>query len=364
MNYLFVHSAHEWSGTARAFTAAARGLARRGHSVVFAAEPNSTVERVVSEMTAGGTRSSMVLELLSLDRTWAAAAKRLRRIARRQKADVVFVQTDREHFVASVAYRIGSRARVIRRVPAGSGLRMHRTGHIAAWLAPTCYLFATERDVHAAPIPRGATGRVVAPLGVEEPPPRQAVGGVGEHAEIVCIHDASSRSRAAAAIRAVAMLAPRHPALRLLIVGEGAYDDDLRMQAAALDALSLIAFLGERADQTELMRDALLGWVVADGDTAAYGILDFMSLGIPVLIGESSVAEQYMLSEITGVILPRDDAFITAATVAELLSNTIRRETMGAAAWARVVREFPESQMVDGFERAAATAARPRRGRR
>ncbi|MGI8510608.1 MAG: glycosyltransferase [Gemmatimonadaceae bacterium] len=361
MNYLFVHSAHEWSGTARAFTAAARGLARRGHSVVFAAEPNSTVERVASEMAAGGTRSTMVVELLSLDRTWLAAAQRLRGIARRQRADVVFVHTDREHFVASVAYRIGSHARVIRRVAAGSGLHMRRTGSVAAWLAPTCYMFATERDVHAAPIPRGATGRVVAPLGVEEPPPRQAVEGVGEHSDIVCVHDASSRSRAAAAIRAVAMLAPRHPTLRLLIVGEGAYDDDLRMQAAALRALPLISFLGERADQTELMRDAVLGWVVADGDTAAYAILDFMSLGIPVLIGDSSVAEQYMLSEITGVILPRDEAFVTAATVADLLSNNIRRETMGAAAWARVVREFPESAMVDGFERAAATATSRRR---
>ncbi len=366
MNYLFVHSAHEWSGTARAFAAAARGLARRGHSVVFAAEPNSTVERVVSEMAAAGTRSTgtrsaLAVELLSLDRTWLGAAQRLRGIARRQRADVVFVHTDREHFVASVAFRLGSRARVIRRIPAGTGLRLRRTGRLATSLAPTCYLFATERDLRAAPIPRGAGGRVVAPLGVAEPPPRQASEGVGEHADIVCVHDASSRSRAAAAIRAVAMLAPRHPTLRLLVVGESAYDDDLRMQAAALGSLSLVAFLGERADQTEIMRDSVLGWVVADNDTAAYGILDFMSLGIPVLSNESSVAEQYMLSEITGVILPRDDAFLTAATLAELLSNNIRRETMGDAAWARVVREFPEAAMVDGFERAAATATSRRR---
>lgn len=361
MNYLFVHSAHEWSGTARAFAAAARGLARRGHSVVFAAEPNCTVERVVSEMAAGGGRALVDVALLSLDRTWLGAAQRLRSIARKQRADVVFVHTDREHFVASVAYRIGSRARVIRRIPAGTGLRMRTRGRIAARLAPTCYLFASEQDVHAAPIPRRATGRVVAPLGVEEPPPRQASEGTGEFADIVCVHDASSRSRAAAAIRTVAMLAPRHLTLRLLIVGEGAYDDDLRMQAAALGALPLVSFLGERADQTEVMRDALLGWVVADSDTAAYGILDFMSLGIPVLVGESSVAEQYMLPGITGIILPRDDAFTTAATVAELLSNNAKRETMGDAAWARVVREFPESGMVDGFERAAATATSRRR---
>lgn len=363
MNYLFVHSGHEWSGTARVFASAARGLARRGHSVIFAAEPNSTVERVVSEMAAGGSRAAVSVESLSLEQTWLGAGLRLRGMARRQRADVVLVHTDREHFVAAIAYRLGSRARIVRRVPTGSAHAARRTGRIAAALAPTCYLFGSEQELRARPIRGRSTGRLVAALGVAEPPPRVASEGVGEHEDIVCVHDASSRSRAAVAIRAVAMLAPRHESLRLLILGEGGYDDDLRMQAAALNSLSLIHFLGERADQTELMRDAVLGWVVADGDTAAYGVLDFMSLGIPVLTGESTVAEQYMLPEITGSVLPRDDAFTTAAIVAGLLSDDVRRETMGAAAWARVVREFPESAMIDGFERAAATATSRRRRR-
>lgn len=361
MNYLFVHSAPEWSGTARSFASAARGLARRGHSVAFVAEPDSTVERVVSEMSAAAGRTGVRLDLLSMGRLWLSAAMALRRIARRQRADVVFVHSDREHLIAAIAYRLGSRARPIRRVPAGSGLAMQASGRFAARLAPTCYLFASEQDVHAAPVPRGGSGRVVAPLGVAEPPPPPLRDSEQEYTDIVCVHDASSRSRAAVAIRTVAMLSPRHTSLRLVVLGEGGYDDDLRMQAAALGALSLVRFLGERADQTELMRDAVLGWVVADGDNAAYGILDFMSLGIPVVAGESSVAEQYMRSDITGVVLPRDDAFTTAATLAELLSNHVRRETMGAAAWARVAREFPEAAMIDGFERAAATASARRR---
>jgi glycosyltransferase involved in cell wall biosynthesis len=157
------------------------------------------------------------------------------------------------------------------------------------------------------------------------------------------------------------MLAPRHPRLRLLIIGEGAYDDDLRMQAAALDGLRLVHFLGERADQLEVMRGARLGWVVADSDTAAYGVLDFMSLGVPVLAGQRSIADGYLLNEITGVLLPPDDAFAAAAVAAELLTNDTRRTTMGAAARARAVREFPESAMIDGFERAAAAATSRRR---
>lgn len=365
MNYLFLHAAREWSGTAHAFADAAIGLARRGHEVTYAVEPDSTVEQAVSGLAVGasGGRPLIAVEPLSFEGTWFGAAQRLRTLARRVRAGVVLVHTDREHLIAAVAARLGSRARIIRRIPAGKRLDLQRTGRIAAWLARTCYVFASEAEMRAAPLPRGASGRVVAPLGIDVPP--QAAfppsPDADETVEVVCVHDASSRSRAAAAIRTVAMLAPRHPHLTLRVMGETAYDDDLRMQAASLGALKLVTFLGDRADQLEVMRRARLGWVVADGDTAAYGVLGFMALGIPVIASERSAAAQYMLSDITGMLVPSDDAFLTAAAASELLTNESRRETMGAAARARVAREHPVSAMIDGFERAAATATAPRR---
>jgi glycosyltransferase involved in cell wall biosynthesis len=104
------------------------------------------------------------------------------------------------------------------------------------------------------------------------------------------------------------------------------------------------------------MRGARLGWVVADSDTAAYGILDFMSLGIPVLAPERSIAQEYVLHDITGVLVPSDDAFMTAAVAAELLTSDSTREAMGAAARGRVGRTGTEAVMIDGFELAASAA--------
>ena len=104
MKYLFLHSGREWSGTARVFAAAAHGLARRGHEVTFAAEPDSTVERVVSETATGPERPLLFVEPMELGGTWFGAARRLAKLARRNRCDVVFVHTDREHLVASVAY--------------------------------------------------------------------------------------------------------------------------------------------------------------------------------------------------------------------------------------------------------------------
>lgn len=364
MHYLFVHSAQEWSGTARAFTVAAIGLAARGHTVTFAVEPESTVERIVSQEAVGpGRAPRFTVVQLSLQETALNAALALRTLARQIRADVVFVHTNREHTVAARAFRLGSHACVVRRVPAGETAKLSWGSRVAMYGVPTCVMFTGEADRQATRLPRRSVPGVVAPLGVKSmevpSPPLDAQALTGEY--IVCVHDASSRSRAAIAIRTVAMLAPRHPSLQLVITGEGGYDDDLRMQAAALGVLHLVSFLGDRADELQVMRGARLGWVVAGADTAAYAILDLMTLGIPVLAGTNTVAERYVLPEITGLLLPAEDAYLTASHVAALLTNEPQRVTMGHAAHVRVVREFQESAMLDGFEYAAAAAIQRRR---
>ena len=49
--------------------------------------------------------------------SWLAAAWRLRHLFRHWDADVVFVTTDREHLVASVACWFGRRGSIVRRAP-------------------------------------------------------------------------------------------------------------------------------------------------------------------------------------------------------------------------------------------------------
>jgi glycosyltransferase involved in cell wall biosynthesis len=237
-------------------------------------------------------------------------------------------------------------------------------------------LFANETDRRASSIPRNAIDAQVAQIGVDVSTyPTDGVKSPASDADsaseqkqteplkyIVCVYDPTSRGRAATAIRTISMLAPRHPNLRLMIVGAGSDDEDLRMQAAALRVLHLVSFLGERDDMINLMRDAHLGWVVADADTGVYGILDLMALGIPAVASEGGVAQRYIANGISGALYPPDDSATTAATVAGMLLSEDTREAMGKAARTRVTREFPESEMIEGFDRAANTART--RGRR
>jgi glycosyltransferase involved in cell wall biosynthesis len=376
VHVLFLHSAREWSGTARLFARAGRGISERGAKVTLLVAPDSNVHLAVSpRRDPGQARHTPIPEPFeiipfSTEGLFFSAARRLKSIFRRWDADAVFVTTDREHLIAATACWMASNGSVVRWTPAGKKLELTLSGRWASRLARTLYLFASETDRRAADIPKNAIESTVAEIGVDvstypangakTPAAEQVSAGDQKEAEalkyIVCVYDPTSRGRAATAIRTMSMLSPRHPNLRLMIVGPGSDDEDLRMQAAALRVLHLVSFLGERDDVISLMQDAHLGWVVADADTAAYGILDLMALGIPTVASDDGVAQRYIANGISGALYPPDDSASTAATVAGMLTSEDARETMGKAARTRVAREFPESEMIEGFDRAANNA--------
>lgn len=385
MHVLFLHTAREWSGTARLFARAGRGISERGAKVTLLVTPDSNVHLAVSpRRDPGQARHTPIPEPFEIipfatDGLFFAAARRLKRIFRRWDADAIFVTTDREHLIAATACWMSRNGSVVRWTPAGKKLEMGMSGRWGHRLARTSYLFANEKDRRIANIPKNAIESSVAEIGVDvstypandgktdsesvgeqKPAADQKPVGDQKPAEplkyIVCVYDPTSRGRAATAIRTMSMLSPRHPNLRLMIVGPGSDDEDLRMQAAALRVLHLVSFLGERDDVVSLMQDAHLGWVVADADTGVYGVLDLMALGIPTVASEDGVAQRYIANGISGTLYPPDDSASTAAAVAGLLNREDARETMGKAARTRVAREFPETQMIEGFDRAANNA--------
>jgi glycosyltransferase involved in cell wall biosynthesis len=379
---LFLHSAREWSGTARLFARAARGISERGAKVTLLVTPDSNVHLAVSpRRDPNQPRHTPIPEPFeiipfSTEGWFLSAARRLRKIFRRWDADVLFVTTDHEHLIAAAACWLSRDAAVVRWTPSGQKLNLGFAGRWATRLARTSFLFATERDRRVANIPKGALESAIAELGINvahyppdgarNPPEEGDSASDQKPAEplkyVVCVYDPTARGRAATAIRTLSMLSPRHPNLRLMFVGPGSDDEDLRMQAAALRVLHLVSFLGERDDQISLMRDAHLGWVVAEGDTGAYGILDLMALAIPTVASEGGVAQRYIAHGISGALYPPDDSATTAATVAGILTNEETREAMGKAARVRVAREFPEEQMIEAFDNAANSART--RGRR
>jgi len=250
-------------------------------------------------------------------------------------------------------------------VATGQRMRQSRFERLAFRYAPTGLVFSSEEDRRNAP-PTALTRfpAAVVPLGVNahaydaiRPASRASIGAPGGTRLLVCVYDRSGRARAATVLRVIGLLAPRHPELRLALVGAGSNDEDLRMHAAALRITGAVSFLGERDDYLSVLSVADLGWVVADGDNAVFALLDLLASRVPVLAERGTAAEQYVPDGIAGILLPRGEAPDIAAAVALLLGHDDRRAAMGGAGRARVSRDHSEQKMIDAFEAAATIAS-------
>jgi glycosyltransferase involved in cell wall biosynthesis len=361
MRVLFYYSPGEWSGSARAFAAAAVAMAGRGYQCTYVCRADSAVE---DRLTPSVDRLPGVqLTPVPLGGPWMHESLRLRQVLLEHYVEVVFVHSEREQLVASLAIRLAERAALVRRVPAGMKLARGPEAKLGERLAATGYLFTTDSSSSNGSVARGAFEPVAADVGVSveameqvRPVSLDAIGAGGGDQLIACVYDPTARRRVAALFRAVALLAPRHPGLRLAIVGPGSDDEDLRMHAAALGITEIVSHLGQPPDQQAVLSAAELAWVAAGGDNAAFGYLDLMALRIPVLAERDALSQRYVADGICGVLLPQPDPGTMAARIAVLLAHEERRAAMGNAGRARVSRDFAEQGMIEGFERATEVA--------
>lgn len=360
MRALFYVGEQRWNGCARVFVAAARGLAARGHQVTLVGPGGSTAIR---------RAESSGVETVPLDPEGNAAGDTwgLRRMLQERFVEVAFVHTDREQLVVSSAMRLAERGAVIRRVPAFLTPALLRTGKLALHIASAGLLFTTQEEMTQAmaspemaalPLPPN-----VAPLGVDvatyeslRPVARASLNVPPQSLLIVCAYDTSARLRLATVMRTLALLLPRHPEIHLAVLGPGSLDDDLRMHAAALGVSSSVSFLGQRTDDLAVLRAADAGWVVASGDDGAFAFLDLMAMRVPVLADRSAISQHYVADGISGLLLSPGAPSHTAAAVAPFVVHQELRSAMGNAGRTRVQRDFTESEMIDGFERAGAAA--------
>jgi hypothetical protein len=357
MRILFLHSATSWTGTARVFAAAARALGERGYPVMFVCAQGSEVERRVS------FTGFEVVTLPGMG-SWRREVAALRRLIRDRFIEVVFVHGERGHAVAAAAVRLAARGAIVRRIAPDETPGFGARSWLSLRLAAGGLLVSDAGALPPPPIGARMLEPEVADLGVrpeeyDEPAGRtvsggRSSGGVASPFTIAVLLDGAAPAAAATALRAAALLAPRHPGLRLTMLGVGpGLGDTLRLHAAALGISHALRIGDRRDDRLPALRRADLVWVIARGDDAAWGALDGMALRLPVFADRQTTASRFVAPDQTGAVLPPGDPHAAAAGIAALMGDPARRLTMGAAGRERVARTWPLDAMADGFQRAA-----------
>jgi glycosyltransferase involved in cell wall biosynthesis len=350
MNVLFFVSDVDWTIRARIFTAAAHGLAARGHEVSIACPPGAIIDRI----------DANAVDVVRIDPRANAALGTFdfRRVAQERSLDVVFVHSSREQLMVGSGLRLGKGGRVIRRLALFEA-RDDEAGLLTARMAPARFLVSTNAE-SAMMINAGSPPPFVAPLGIDTkaadvvaPLDRRALRLRDDDIVIACPYTPAGRPRLLNVMRSLALLAPRHLRVRAVIYGERAVDDELRMQAAALGVAPLVQFVDSaNVDPVAVMKLCDFAWVVANHDAAAFGCLDAMAASRSIVAERSPTVELFVSDGINGTLLPDGDSSSLAAAVASVIGLAGARVAQGNAGRARVEREFGIERMIDGFERA------------
>ncbi len=345
MRACFVVHGATWSGTTRAFSDAASLLAMRGYETCFVVPSGSEAEQCLA--AAGQDVIG-----LSAARGWLRAGWRLRAVVARRLSEVLFVHTEHEHLTAAAAVRLAGRGAVVRRTPSGERLSIGRDGRLAMRLAATGFVFAHADDVRGMAPPRGALAAHVAPAGVAAatPRPSAAVGAIaGSSAPRLAIFAGADRRRESlVALRALALLAPRMPALRATVFSPRDDADAVRIEAAALGVADRIEWRATGAPRGDVLATADLAWVIASADDAVFAMLDALAHGVPVLGERSPLAARFVEDGVSGVLRHKGDEAEWASVVAASLARSGQSEGMRPAAL-RAAARWPVDAGADGW---------------
>ena len=142
------------------------------------------------------------------------------------------------------------------------------------------------------------------------------------------------------------------PQATALIVGVGAMAQEWQQQAAAAGLNDRVHFLGEQPDPAvlALYHAADIFILPSTNRAETFGLvqLEALACGRPVICTELGTGTSYVnQNDVTGLVVPPNDAPALAAAVRRLLGDPALRARMGAAGQQRAQTEFSIDAMLD-----------------
>lgn len=147
-------------------------------------------------------------------------------------------------------------------------------------------------------------------------------------------------------LQAMARLAPRYPALRLILFGRGPLEQDLRAQCEKLGLDRVVRFAGFRDDLDRYLgcADLLLHPSLREG----LGVITLKAAaaGVPVIGFEAGGVPEAVRDGQTGLLVPPGDVAALTEAAAALLDDDARRRQFAETARQRMREEFSIQTMV------------------
>jgi glycosyltransferase involved in cell wall biosynthesis len=149
------------------------------------------------------------------------------------------------------------------------------------------------------------------------------------------------------AIDALTRVRDRHPAVHLVVLGEGPLREELGDLAARRGVADAVSFPGRVGDVAWWLRRADVVVHPARWEGFGLALLEAMLCARPIVASAVSSIPEIVADGETGVLVPPDDPFALADAIGGLLDSPARAASLGEAGRVRAAAEFSVARMAE-----------------
>ena len=156
-------------------------------------------------------------------------------------------------------------------------------------------------------------------------------------------------------LRAAAILKPRFPDVRYLVVGEasygeGRYEADIKRLAVELGVNDVVTFAGFRNDIPDVMAACTAFAFPSHAEAFGVVLVEALAMGLPVVSTNCDGVLDIMVDGETGLMIPPKNPEELARGLGCLLEDPALRTRLGKAGRARALEMFDEEKLTDRLE--------------
>ena len=172
---------------------------------------------------------------------------------------------------------------------------------------------------------------------------RASFGYSDEDVVVGIVGRIEERKRVPMLLRVAADLAPGHPRLRVLVVGDGPERETAAQTAAELGIADRVTFTGRRQDIASVMQAMDLLAITSSWEGLPINMLEAMSTGLPVVSTAVGAIAEVLSEARAGATVAVDDHAAFCRALAVLVENRELRAEQGRAARAHVLAHHDAS---------------------
>ncbi len=365
-------------GQVRYVTNLAREFTALGHRVTIGCKRGSVLVDTASEAGCG------VFDQFSYrgglrPRAWIHDIAVLRRFLQSTSLDILHANGSQDHWVSSLVNRLAGRPVCVVRTRHNTYPVNERWANRKLNLDWTDYQIAVCRAVFEMRASRptfDGTRMCVVHNGVDpdafrpDPERRQRMraqfGYTDQHVVLGIAARLAEAKGHQYLFRAVSGLKERFPNLRLLVLGQGVLEADLKRLAQELGIAPVTTFAGFRSDIADCIQAFDVGVQPSiDCEASSFSVMEQMATGIPIVTSDHGGTQEIVRTGLDGTVVPQGTVEPLAEALAALVQDSQRRRRMGDSARERIRAEFTLKQLaertVEAYGRALQVHAARRR---